>query len=223
MSESDQIDACHAALGGLVSPGVGFAVDRVSKQSDSIFAEEAAHLTSAAPHRRDEFLTGRMCARIALAQVGAQPCALLADAEGVPQYPESYLASITHSRGLAAAAAGSTERLQYLGLDLEKTNRLSPAAIRRILHPDEVDWVGQNQLRASLIFSAKEAFYKAQYPRWRIAANFNDLSFELDAASCQLRVAWIADRFAPQLREGIGQMQFRYAYFGEYVVSLCWL
>ena len=146
-----------------------------------------------------------------------------ADGDGLPQWPQGYLASITHSRGLAAAVGARAPQFGCLGLDLEKTNRLSEGALRRVVHPDEAEWVGQDQWRASLLFSAKEAFYKAQYPRWRCAANFTDLCLEVDTHSQQLRVRELAERIAPELRAAAGQLQFRYACFGDYVVSLCWL
>lgn len=188
-----------------------------------VYPQEAAHLTVAASARQAEFLTGRACARQALAQVGAAAGPIAADAEGLPQWPQGFLASITHSRGLAAAVGARVEQFSYLGLDLEKTNRLSDAALRRVVHSDEAKWVGQDQWRASLLFSAKEAFYKAQYPRWRCTANFTDLCFEVDTQTRQLQVREIAERFAPELRAVAGQLQFRYASFEDYVVSLCWL
>lgn len=203
--------------------GMAFAVDLVSDRVDREFAEEWAHLLQAAAHRQGEFSTGRACARQALATAGAAACAIPPDAAGVPIWPESYLASISHSRGLAAAVAGEAAQFEYLGLDLEKTNRLSPVAIRHVLHPDESEWVGGDQFRATVLFSVKEAFYKAQYPRWRCQANFNDLCFAVDDGARSLRVTWIAERFPAGLREQVQSMQFRYSIFGDYIVSLCWL
>jgi 4'-phosphopantetheinyl transferase EntD len=223
MNQPNEIEACRVGLAGLLPAGQSFAVAAVSDRLDTEWPQDAVHLLQAAAHRRAEFSSGRACARHALAQLGVADCALPADAAGVPQWPAGYLASISHSRGLVAAVAGSTKQLQCLGLDLEQTQRLSQAAIARVVHPDEAGWVGQSTLRASLLFSAKEAFYKAQYPRWSTAANFSDICFSVDEQSCKLKIVWLAERFAPDLHAQAASMQLRYAYFGRYVVSLCWL
>ncbi len=110
-----------------------------------------------------------------------------------------------------------------LGLDLEKTNRLSRQAVARVLHPQEVDFVGENQALASLIFSAKEAFFKAQFPVWGVHANFSDLALHVDGASGHLFADKVALHLPEELRGAAQRMQFRYRFFGDYVVTLCWL
>lgn len=143
----------------------------------------------------------------------------LPNADGVPGWPESYLGSISHSRGVAAAVAVRSSQYSLLGLDLEKTNRLSGAAMRRVLHPLEASFASGDQMRTSILFSLKEAFYKAQFPRWRTAGNFDDLALAVDLDSETARVLKMDARFAPELKD----LRFAFRIIDDYVASLCWL
>ncbi|MGB0259245.1 MAG: 4'-phosphopantetheinyl transferase family protein, partial [Coraliomargarita sp.] len=181
-------------------------------------------LPTAAVHRRKEYAGGRACALRALQVVGSSEAAdLPGDTEGVPVWPDGMLGSITHSKGLCAAVAGTTTDLQVIGLDLERTDRLKAAAIQRIVHATEADFVQGDQLRGSILFSLKEAFYKAQFPQWRTTANFEDLALDLDLSAGSASVRYISDRFDAELLQQADALQFRFALVGDFVVSLCWL
>ncbi len=203
------------------SAAVSFSTAWVQPQVE-LYAQEMVGLEKAASHRRDEFASGRSCARVALAAQGAVVGALPADADGVPIWPNGWLGSLSHSRGLCVAVAASVQKFTYLGVDLEKTTRLSAAAIARVVHPAELAWVADEQARASLLFSAKEAFYKAQFPAWRCYANFHDLSLEVDDAQQTARIRSISAQFPEELRGQAEALRFRYHYFADYVVTLCW-
>jgi len=172
-----------------------------------------------APHRREEFAAGRHCARRALAAVGAESGLSLPDADGLPVWPEGFLGSISHSRGIAGAVAAPAKKFSLLGLDLEKTDRLSEAAMRRVLHPLEAAFAAGDQAKTTILFSLKEAFYKAQFPRWRTAGNFGDLALCVDLGAGAARVAEMDARFAPELEE----LCFGFRIVGDYVLSLVWL
>ena len=181
---------------------------------------ELSTIDSWAPHRRNEFATGRRCARRALDQLGFdQSASLVADSDGVPAWPEDLVGSISHSRGVAAAVAARASEYSLVGLDLEKTNRLSEAAMKRVIHPKEAQVVGDDQVKASVLFSLKEAFYKAQFPRYRTPGNFHDLALAVDWKAGCAEVAVIDARFADRLKSA----RFVFCLAGEYVLSLCWL
>lgn len=186
----------------------------------SLWDDERFHIEDWAAPRRREFAAGRLCARRALVALGRLETGLLRDADGLPVWPEGVIGSITHCRGMAAAAlrevtAGSDT---LLGLDLEKTNRLSAGASRRVLHPLEVAFAGDDQVRATIFFSLKEAFYKAQFPRWRTAGNFQDLGLDVDLNAGRATVAALNERFDA----GLSALQFRFSLVDDYVLSFCW-
>ena len=106
-----------------------------------------------------------------------------------------------------------------LGLDLEKTNRLSAGAINKVLHPVEQIFAGGDQQKASILFSLKEAFYKAQFPNWRAVGNFSDLALEVDLTNGSAKVREMDARFSPELM----RLRFSFRIVDDYVVSLSWM
>lgn len=204
--------------------GVGYGVDLASSEAEPFeYTEEGHHLASAVVARRNEFISGRRCARAALANVGHAPVAIPTDADGLPTWPTGAIGSISHSRGFCCAVAAPADDVLGLGVDLEKTTRLSARAMERVVHPLEANTVGEDQALGSLLFSAKEAFYKAQFPIWGALANFKDLALRIHTDTQQLSVLEIASHLPEPLREATFRMEFRYQFFGDYVVTLCWL
>jgi enterobactin synthetase component D len=220
MSEEIQIAALSQALASLLPAGCAFEAAQVMVDLSGLYETELARIDTWAPHRQNEFAAGRYCARRVLSELGCLDSAQLeADADGVPVWPDGFLGSISHSRGVAAAVAVRTSECSLIGLDLEKTNRLTNAAMKRVIHPEEVEFVQDDQVKASILFSLKEAFYKAQFPRHRRRGNFQDLGLSVDAAVGRAEVAAMDTRFADELSRAM----FAYCMAGDYVLSLCWL
>ncbi len=218
MDEAQILAALEAEKGQLLPACCGFAAAWASDElPESV-------LPGAAISRRKEYATGRACAQRALLAVGhTEVCELVPDVDGVPIWPEKMLGSITHSKGLCAAVAAPVNDVQLLGLDMERTDRLKPAAIKRVVHPLEHEFVEGGQVRASILFSLKEAFYKAQFLKWRTAGNFHDLALAVDLVAGTAAVQEIGECFDRDLREQAGQLEFRFALVGDFVCSLCWL
>ena len=224
MPKPTPVDQLQSALQGILPVAVGGGVDLAAAEAEPFqYVEEGQHLGSAVVARRNEFICGRRCARAALAQIEHAPVALPVDESGLPIWPTGYVGSISHSRGLCCAVAAAEDEVIALGLDIEKTTRLSPRAMARIVHPLEADCVGDSQALGSLLFSAKEAFYKAQFPTWGAQPNFKDLALQIHTDPEQLSVLEIAPNLPRSLREATLRMEFRYQFFGDYVVTLCWL
>ncbi len=123
-----------------------------------------------APGRLAEFATGRACAREAMRQIGVID-AVPRRSDRSPQWPPAISGSITHNQRLCAAVvmrAESTSARRYLGIDIEKPERMTEAVRRRVLSQAETVRVGdlaprERQRYVATVFSAKEAFYKAQH------------------------------------------------------------
>lgn len=219
MSMESTLAVIQVALAELAPEGVISTAALVGAHDAELSETERRWVDGWGPHRRAEFATGRWCARHAMAQLGLSTGDLLADDEGLPQWPRGLAGCISHSRGLAAAIVARAEPALLLGLDLEKTNRLSAGAIQKVVHPLEQNFVAGDQVRASLLFSLKEAFYKAQFPRWRTPGNFHDMALTLDLTRGEARILQLDARFASDLL----RLRFRFRLVDDYVVSLCWL
>jgi 4'-phosphopantetheinyl transferase EntD len=129
---------------------------------------ERASLANAVETRAGEFAAGRLCARRALAELGrAEPIRAAPDRQ--PIWPRGVVGSITHTVGFAAAVVARDRDLAAIGLDTEIAGRVKHELWRKVCVAEEVAWLetlesDQQACAATLIFAAKEAFYKCQYP-----------------------------------------------------------
>ena len=219
MSSGKTIAQLREVAHVIVPKGAAFEVAIIDQRGADLLPEERQLIESWAPSRQREFVTGRMCARRALDLLGVGASGLLPDADGIPQWPEGTVGSISHCRGVAMAMAAKSVECSLLGLDLEKTNRLSAGAINQVLHPIEEIFAGGDQLKASILFSLKEAFYKAQFPKWHAVGNFSDLALEVDLAKGSAKIREMDARFNPELM----RLRFCFRIVDDYVVSLSWM
>jgi 4'-phosphopantetheinyl transferase EntD len=219
MSPGKTITQLREVTHVIVPKGAAFEVAIIEQHSADLLPEELQLIESWAPPRQREFAAGRMCARRALDLLGVGASGLLPDADGIPQWPEGTVGSISHCRGVAMAMSAKSVDCRLLGLDLEKTNRLSAGAINKVLHPVEQIFAGGDQQKASILFSLKEAFYKAQFPKWRAVGNFSDLALEVDLAKGSAKICKIDSRFNPELKG----LRFCFRIVDDYVVSLSWM
>jgi 4'-phosphopantetheinyl transferase EntD len=130
--------------------------------------EELQVTTHYAPKRMADFAGGRLCARLALAQLGWSDYALLPRADRVPSWPSALTGSITHTEGYCGAVAACLSDVRSIGVDCERIGAISAEIWDQIFRPAEQAALRelpneQQDARAALIFAAKEAFYKCQY------------------------------------------------------------
>jgi 4'-phosphopantetheinyl transferase EntD len=151
-------------LGRLFPVGVTVAELRSAVGAEVLRPEEIRDSEGFAPKRLREFAGGRACARRALAEFGHGGAALRRGPDRRPIWPAGIVGSITHSNGYCAAAAAPSHLFRAIGLDAERVG-VERALWPQICLPAEIDWLESlpEKLRttaATLIFSAKEAFYK---------------------------------------------------------------
>ncbi|MGH0037015.1 MAG: 4'-phosphopantetheinyl transferase family protein [Myxococcota bacterium] len=162
---------------------------RIPSAPVELHPEEAACLEGASPDRLREFAAGRALAREAAAELGVQMEALPSTPSRMPAWPRDLVGSISHTRraglDLCAVAVARARDLRSIGLDVESRDGVRPRLRRRILRPDELSGLepleaGAADLRAVLAFSAKEAFYKCQFPLTGRTLGFQAASVRLD-------------------------------------------
>ncbi len=170
-------------LSRLFAPGAIVAELREPGDPQLLLPEEAAHLGRAVPKRVREFAAGRQCARRALAEFGIVDFPIRAAADRQPIWPQSMVGSITHTAGFCAAVVARRQDVDALGLDSEVVGDINVEIWPRICAPAELAWIeslpaSERTAAVGLVFSAKEAFYKCQYPLVGERLNFHDVSIE---------------------------------------------
>ncbi|MEW1838826.1 4'-phosphopantetheinyl transferase superfamily protein [Nonomuraea angiospora] len=130
----------------------------------TLFPEEEALVSDSAEKRRHEFRTSRHCAHLALRQLGVAPRPILRGDRGAPTWPPGVVGSITHCAGYRAAAVA--HGALSIGIDAEPHLPMPRGVLERTATPAEaaaLDLLGLPD-PGRLLFSAKEAIYKAWYP-----------------------------------------------------------
>jgi 4'-phosphopantetheinyl transferase EntD len=173
-------------LSSLFSPGAVVAVLREAGDPELLLPGETAAQGRVVLKRLQEFAAGRLCARRALAEFGVLDFPLRPAEDRQPIWPDSMAGSITHTEGFCAAVVAERRCIRALGLDSETAGAVNVEIWSRICLPAEMAWVrslpeAERGAAATLIFCAKEAFYKCQYSLVRQPLGFHDVSMEAAA------------------------------------------
>lgn len=152
-----------------------------------LVGEEAALVSRAVASRRQQYSAARHCARQVLAELGYPPVAILTGALGAPVWPDGVVGSITHMTGYCAAAATNDAAVRSVGIDAERRRGLPAEVLSMVASPEEQARLGDYRAANAVpwdtvLFSAKEAVYKAWFPltgRW---LGFHDVDLEIRTA-----------------------------------------
>jgi 4'-phosphopantetheinyl transferase EntD len=182
----------------LLPPGV-VAVEAFEDVPDEpVFAGEEDLVANAVEIRRREFVTARRCAREALSKLGYTPVPIRAGANREPQWPAGVVGSITHTAGFRAAAVARRSVLASIGIDTEQNDPLPDGVQQLVTVPGEVEMLAALAEAVGgihwdrLLFSAKEAVYKAWYPLTARWLGFEDARLTIDPAGT-FRAALLVD------------------------------
>jgi 4'-phosphopantetheinyl transferase EntD len=165
-------------------PEVVVCVEARDDADVDLFPEEATVVARAVPKRRREFTTGRACARLALGRLGLPESAVGSGAHGEPLWPRGVVGSLTHCTGFTACAVARSDALTALGIDAEPDAPLPEGVREDVLHGREREEVASGAWRDvvhldRLVFSAKEAVYKAWFPLAGRRLGFEDVELDV--------------------------------------------
>lgn len=173
--------------------------------------EEEPLIERSVVKRRNEFVTVRHCARVAMRQLGVDPAPILKGEKGEPRWPDGVVGSLTHTQGYRGAAVGRTAAVRSIGIDAEPHDVLPDKVLDAVSLPaerHEIAALPEHLHWDRILFCAKEATYKAWFPLTERWLGFEDahISFEVDptgSAGTFLSRILIdpAARFGPPLTE----------------------
>ncbi|WGG52419.1 4'-phosphopantetheinyl transferase [Rugamonas sp. DEMB1] len=209
------------AADGVVSPLVLARFDSAAFAAGR-FAEAGlacpAQIAGSVRKRQAEYFHGRLCARQALGALAA--AGGLSAGRGVgevgvgaqrePLWPPGVVGSISHSKTLAAAVVADAARCGGIGLDIEEWADHAAAeampglvvSARELAYLRGFEREMTRERLLTLVFSAKESFYKGAFGAVGRFFDFNAIELarlDLDAGS--LRFA-LAETLSPQFQLG---------------------
>ncbi|WP_327170502.1 4'-phosphopantetheinyl transferase superfamily protein [Streptomyces sp. NBC_01336] len=157
-------------IAALLPPGAVGAEARHDPPEARLHPAEEAAIARAVESRRREFTTVRHCARTALSELGCGYEPLVPGHRGAPGWPAGVVGSMTHCAGFRAAGVARSTVLASLGIDAEPDRPLMPGMLAPVSLPAERERVAELMTHRPgvawdrLLFSAKEAVYKAWFP-----------------------------------------------------------
>jgi 4'-phosphopantetheinyl transferase EntD len=191
----DSIDALQVAsrVKALFPEGVFATEVHGAVSPKHLFHEELRCVENAVQKRQSEFAAGRVCARRSLAALGFAESPLLVAPWRAPLWPQGAVGSISHTDGYCVAVAGFARSFSGIGVDAEFLGHVKPALWRHVFRAEEIAHLEllseSRQIEAATImFSAKEAFYKCQFVKTQAWLGFEDVSVELDGDTFEILV-----------------------------------
>lgn len=148
--------------------------------------EEEPLIAKSVAKRRNEFITVRHCARMALGELGVPPVPILKGDKGEPCWPDGVVGSLTHCTGYRGAVVGRSPAVRSVGIDAEPHDVLPHGVLDAVSLPAERSEIPQAMPTGlhwdRILFCAKEATYKAWFPLTKRWLGFEDahITFEAD-------------------------------------------
>jgi 4'-phosphopantetheinyl transferase EntD len=166
----------------VLAPGLWGTEIHDTGQDVPLAPTEAGLVAGAAAKRQRDFVLGRACAHAALAQAGAVDAVLLRADNGGALWPQGFLGSITHTAGYAAALVARD--CAGIGIDVEQIGGVTETLSPRLFDEQERTWLdglapNWLPLARALLFSAKEAAFKARNAPAGTALVFRDMQIEV--------------------------------------------
>jgi 4'-phosphopantetheinyl transferase EntD len=129
--------------------------------------------------RLADFCTGRYCLRSCTNILGFSGEIMIGE-RGMPVLPPGIVGTVSHSKVLSGAVAASASDFLSVGLDIESNGRINRDMWHLLFSEEESAFLhslsAEGQvLTATKYFSAKEAFYKMQYPITGMYLDFHDV------------------------------------------------
>jgi 4'-phosphopantetheinyl transferase EntD len=147
--------------------------------------EEEPLIAKSVAKRRNEFITARHCARMALQKLGEQPVPILKGDKGEPCWPHGIVGSLTHTQGFRGAVVGRESAVRSVGIDAEPHDVLPDGVLDAVTIAEERHEIAALPVGLywdRILFCAKEATYKAWFPLTRRWLGFEDahVVFDID-------------------------------------------
>lgn len=133
-----------------------------SADLDSVEVDIPMGLARTTLQRRREYIAGRLCAHHAIQRVTGRIVSVGQDEQGLPIWPSDVIGSISHSAGVACAAVTYRSSRGRIGIDIEGVLPQSEVGnILDVCASAKERSAFSSAQSATMLFSAKESYYKA--------------------------------------------------------------
>ena len=153
---------------------------------DSLTPKEIESISPAVRSRLIEFAAGRRIAKNILKRLGHDTAHdLISNVDGQPNWPQGFIGSITHKGNICAAVVGPKSKNNSFGLDIENWKPRDLKISDSVLTSAECELLKTSDVFLdekiiNLFLSAKESFFKYQFPLTGLRLDFHDIELKFD-------------------------------------------
>jgi 4'-phosphopantetheinyl transferase EntD len=180
--------ALQAALDALAPPGVLIGHRLIASGDETALREnETVSLLDHGAQTRRASGAVRIVARELAARLGVHSATFPKTPSGAVRWPDGLTGSFAHDDRIALAALAKRTDAGALGIDVEAPVPLPPDVVALVVSERERAQIARDPLGARLLFAAKEAVYKAAFPRDGVFFEFSDIVVDLVACTASVR------------------------------------
>lgn len=171
----------------LSAHGVRIGARRLSPGDEAAFADPGSVETASNLPRRRASGAARIVARRLLGELtGDASATLRRSPSGAPFWPEGVVGSLAHDDEFALAVVALRSDVARLGVDIEPAEPLPSDLVDRVLGAREKRLTENDPVKRRLIFSCKEAAYKALNALDGSPLEYDDIEIRLAEATAIL-------------------------------------
>lgn len=201
-----------------VLEGLSVSAGAIEDSVEPLYPEEFALVETALEKRRVEFATARRLARQSMRDLGLAEGPILRGAQREPLWPPGTLGSITHADGCAVACVVRRGVVRSVGIDVELAGRVGKALYPKLFTAAELAYLEEKgEGYAGLLFSAKEAVYKATFPLVGRYIGFQEAELTVDEALSRILIRYVGDHPPNRVME---EAECRFLFSDPYVLCL---
>jgi 4'-phosphopantetheinyl transferase EntD len=168
-------------------PGVKCACRKISLGDENrLLPAEATDFDNCSLIVRRRSGAARHTARLLLAHFDHKEVIIRRGAGGAPIWPRGIVGSLSHTDDLAVAAIARQSAFGAIGIDVEPNQPLPTCLLDSIATSREKNLFPRSVLETRLLFSIKEAVYKASYPTLGRFLDFQDVEVASDLRSASV-------------------------------------
>ncbi len=191
-------EAVFEALVGFPDGPVAVAVTDPRVENFGAFPAEFEEMPRAEEGRRREYIAGRVAAHRAMEKLGLSARPVLTNRSRAPAWPRGLVGSLSHNATTCVALVARSSEVKSLGVTVGDDTPLGPEKIDTTCTLEERAWLATQPEAARgrlarVIFCAKEAVCKCQYPLSHRKPGFAALLVTPDIDTGQFEATFLAD------------------------------
>jgi 4'-phosphopantetheinyl transferase EntD len=172
-----------------------------------------------------DFSTGRFCAKKALLSLGINNADILIGDNNEPLWPQNITGSISHSNHLVGAITSSKDKVISIGIDIETIGKVGPDVWNLVFTTAEQNFISalekhQQELYSTLLFSAKECFYKLQFPLTKQYIDFKEV--EITIKNNYINLSFV-EKFHKNLEFLVSNLVIKYCLYKNDVITYSYI